>query len=1745
MGEPIRFADGFDEFTYDEALAASTEYFSGDEMAAKTFVNKYALKRLVNGDYRYIEATPDAMHRRMAAELSRIESKYPNPLSCAEIYDLLKGFQHIVPQGSIMYGLGNPFTAVSLSNCVVAPSPKDSWCGISDSQKDIGNLFKRRCGVGISLDSLRPQGMPVNNSAGTTTGAHSFMETYSHTCETIGQNGRRGALMLTMSVKHPDIPQFIMKKQDKSKVTGANVSVMLSDEFMRAVQAEAEWTMQWPLDGEPKCVKTAPAKEIWDSIIHCAWSTAEPGIIFWDNYCKNLPAHEYPEFKSICVNPCITGGTLVAVADGRGYVSMAELAAEGQDVPVYCLDDDNTVTVRMMRNPHRTGTDAPLVKVTLDDGTTLRVTPNHEFRLQDGRYVAAKDLAQGDSLRRMSRCRRKLDGVVQSKSEYWFIMGGSRKVCSEHRLIAEFHSGSPVPEGYVVHHRDFNSLNNAPDNLVVMTATAHDAYHGENRRGDNNAMRRAVASWTDERRAAYSALQSDNTRAEANPRYCGATHDELKAHALLLTHVMGRRFSMDEWVEYAQAHGLPQMFSKWRVDHLGGMMGLSRWAAMEVGVEHVDADPRVVRTYMRLTGEGYDCEIIDGVCWIWKTCEVCGERFRVPHTKRSAGICSYACSARRLAHDTYRIERSCAGHVRRKERVREAQAAVYSDLKFRLGREPLQKEWQDAARAAGVSPEIARKSSPFRNLVALKEYASEYNHKVVSVEPCGNEDVYNGAVDEFHNYFIGGTEQIAVGNGDKTTYVNTRNCSEIALSAYDSCRLTSVNLTGYVLDPFTDDARFDWGLFEDHVAKAMRLMDDIVDAEIDALTRIMDAVDEDEERVLWGNLRQAAVQGRRTGLGTHGLADTLAMLRLRYDSNEALDTVDRIYKLFRDTAYETSVKLAKERGVFPAFDWEIEKGNVFIQRLPEALKGAIAKYGRRNISLLTMAPTGTVSILSRTSSGIEPIFNLHYTRWTKINAGDGQSRVDRVDNKGVAWTSHEVYHPAYERWLSAQAGKVDGPPDFFPTAGDIDPMMRVRMQGTIQNYIDHGISSCLAAGDSLVLTDKGLLDVAELAEGTPEGRFRGVDEVLRSYNADGVMALIDQTYNNGVADTLIISMQGGSDITCTPSHRLMTLTEDYQQVWKFAKDIREGDIIVGRIGLNLFNKDGCQKTLAQLVGTPFKYERKNNSKDVRIPTQMTTELARLLGYMCSYGIVCPNGISLCHQTNNVVEDFAALVDSVFGVEAVIHRPDTQRNGLVSVVVNSHEIRDFFRWIGITDRDHIAVPKVIRVSTSAAQRAFLKVATLDGYVSEKHVCVLTSVSKTYVKQVQQMLLNFGIDTCMVRSEEAEERVFPGSNACLTKPTWRLVLSAATGSMFLDRVGFADDSKMAEALTKFRRMARVEAAGEVPDNGLRARFRKEVLPHITSRVLYEMFHSLTMVSKYGKWLSRESLQEMVDLGLDVPEFLVDCTYVFRPVTGVGVGPMVQTYDLSVPDGRSYVANGVVSHNTINLPTDVTEEVVADIYMQAWAEGLKGVTVYRDGCRDGVLTNKQTGIQESFAPKRPKVLPCDIHHRQMDKKQWVILVGLLEGEPYEVFVGLAENITIPKRYKSGRIEKRPCVHPDTHEHISCYDLYCGEGDDELVIRNLADTLDDGDLGLVTRLTSMALRHGVPLPHIVKQYRRGDKDADLYSSTKVVARLFEKAYITDGTKAADKCPECGEKLTYAEGCVKCTSCGLVNKCS
>ena len=1112
-------------YTHDQAYQASLKYFGGDDLAAGVFIDKYALR---NASGELLELTPTDMHLRLTKEFARIENKYPNPLSEKEIFCLLADVDHIdnqqrssmtldqlaaeskgigcvIPQGSPMSAIGNKHNIQSLSNCFVIEGCYDSYSSIIKNDEMQCNIMKRRGGVGHDISNIRPAGIITKNAARTSDGIGIFMERFSNATREVAQGGRRGALMLTIHCSHPSIETFIDIKRDKTSVTGANLSIRVDDEFMRAVENDAEYILRWPVNvpvDQAKVKKNVKARELWKKIIDAAHDNAEPGILFWDTVLREGTADIYDEFKSVATNPCFSGDTLVAVADGRRNVSFKDIAAEGKDVPVYCKDDNGKTAIRIMRNPRKTGDNIQVYKVTIEGGHTFRATKNHKMILSDGSEKEVCNLLPGDSLYAMWNLHAPHESVFpgsNSKSQkYSWIVDRTGRIKSEHRLIWEWANDLRILRGQVIHHADFNSLNNVTENLICMSKDDHYLLHTKMMYGESNPINKIKndkKKWAQfvKKRSTYMKSKKNHISMLIASGNCKKTRqwrlnlsiskrhgdnsfenisiDNLKQKVISLTHDLGRVVYQSDWNNHAARLSCPTQFpdiffeqSQYKTLH---EMFLE--CAIKLNVPSCQKEVIRKENVDKLVSQGYETRINNNVVEVKKSCEFCHNDFWV--NKRETSFCSVACSATACWTNRTKKEDARKFYASKREERLKAQIESYKQLSFNLCRAPFRFEWQDFARKMNVSPKVERTAGSWKK---FKDSCQLFNHKVISVELDGIEDVFNGTVDEFHNFYIKvGEEGLSkFQNNTANLHVCSKNCGEIPLSPSDSCRLMLVNLTKFVDRPFEKDAIFNLDRFNVIVQYAQRLMDDIVDLELESVDNIIQKIESDPEPYeikrseieMWLKIKDAARRGRRTGLGITGLGDAIAMVNIRYGSDESIKEIEKIYSKFAAAAHTSSVNMVPERGTFEACDVSLyAKSHPFFDRLRSHVEpetwNKFLKFGRRNIALTTVSPAGSVSILTQTTSGIEPVYMLSYKRRKKISGDDAGMSVDFVDANGDKWQEFVVHHHGLKKW-SDVTGKTDinDSPYIGSTSQDQDWLSGVKLQATAQHYIEHAIS---------------------------------------------------------------------------------------------------------------------------------------------------------------------------------------------------------------------------------------------------------------------------------------------------------------------------------------------------------------------------------------------------------------------------------------------------------------------------------------------------------------------------------------------------------------------------------------------------------------------------------------------------------------------------------------------------------------
>jgi len=910
------------------------------------------------------------------------------------IYDM-----YFLPGGRILRNAGRP--KGSLFNCFVLP--------MGDSREEIGQYYKDSLilwgeggGVGVNVSELRPSGDAIRGVGGTSSGPVSFLEASDAIANTVESGGsRRAAALACMNVEHPDIIKFIDAKLVHKTLSHFNISVAVTESFLEAVELNADWEFRFANKPHGK----VKAREIWNKIMSNMVSCAEPGLLNWDNMIKNNSYYYDPVSST---NPCIVGDTKIYVADGRRYVDIKTLAEEGKDVPVFCFNNDTQKNeVKMMRRPRKTGINKKILKVKLDDGSEVRCTENHKFYMKDGSKKRADELVSGDRLHHMVS--------TPSNMGYMWMFDPLSGRYIEHRVISEFTLDRPLSNDEVVHHIDYDKLNNSTDNLEIMLKKEHDALHAKDMLGKNNPMNRfPEKNWL---------IKQDHSGSN-NGRFKGFTPQQVFNEAVKYSKFLDRRITQDEWSIYCLENELP--FSKYSFGQYSAPSKMLSAAATQAGVINLRYSAQI-REYKRFQSlkEETDLDIFfdEGSIYVNKICEQCTGGFITKWGNRERSFCSRRCSSEYGWSNEESKAKFYKHYKNKQQETRNRQMYIYNKLSSQLNRDPFKKEWISFCKAEGVSYRISSSNESgfneycFRSYKELKE-AARLNFKVVSVEEDGYEDVYNGTVDNNHNFYIMTSCGQSKIKKVKYNHILISNCGEAILSPYDVCDLGSLVLPNFI----TGTVNTNWKKLEEVVELAVRFLDNVIDVN----NYVLHEID------------VKAHNSRRVGLGVMGLADYLFAKRIRYGSQKSINEVERLMKFIRDKAYETLVKLSVEKGSFSKFD-PIAYGKAsFIRKLPVSLRMDIKKYGSRCVTALAVAPTGTISLLADVTSSIEPLFMKAYKRSDRVS--------DRI-----------YVHPIYKKLLEEKKEM----PEWFVDTNDLDPSDHFEIQSIVQKQIDSAVSKTI------------------------------------------------------------------------------------------------------------------------------------------------------------------------------------------------------------------------------------------------------------------------------------------------------------------------------------------------------------------------------------------------------------------------------------------------------------------------------------------------------------------------------------------------------------------------------------------------------------------------------------------------------------------------------------------------------------
>ena len=964
----------------------------------------------------------------------------------------------------------------SLMNCYVIP--------IGDSIEEIGKfiadsltLWSEGGGVGCLFSPLRPKNEKILGKGGKSSGMVSFIKAADAVSKTIESGGqRRAAALACCDVSHPEVLDFINAKLVDGDISHFNISVLVDEEFIKAVESDNDWTFKF----KQKEYGKVKAREIWNLIVDNMIKKAEPGFLNKTNLYKN---NSYYYDPVVSTNPCITGDTLVYVADGRGHVSIKTLSEEDKDIPVFSYNESKKqVEVKIMRRPRITGYNQKILKITLDDGSVFRCTENHKIFMKDGSLKRADGILPGDRLTHLISYNAPLEEIFpdsNSKSQdYRWILNKGYSI-SEHRLIASYKIGRNLKTGEIVHHCDRNGLNNSFENLEVMIKKDHDKLHGDLIRGDNNPMRRFPEK---------NYFKYHKFLGIENGNSMGFTKEEIMDKAIEFCKSLTRKSHVGEWKEYCRKNNFPydSFYIFGDYGHIGGFL---EEAARRANVVNFDSYHHgEYNKYLKLKEETDLNIFFDNGIFVKKICEGCKEEFIVPWSYREASYHTRTC----FNISEHKKQKTREDRKTKYNENKENIFRVFKELETKFGRKPLLYELTEECRKQKVSLVLHGYKKPsedyfgYYNDVVNWVENRQINYQVVSIEEDGFEDVYNGTVDDNHNFYSMVNNNQTESGKSKYNYILSKQCGEAILSNYESCDLGSLVLPNFI----TGNVNTNWKKLGETIKLAVRFLDNVIDVnkyslkEIDIKTH----------------------NSRRIGLGIMGLAEYLFSKELRYGSKEAINEIEKLMRFIRDNIYQTLVELSVEKGSFPKFD-SVQYGNAsFVRKLPAQLRMDIKKYGVRCVSGMAMAPNGTISLLPEVTSGIEPLMFKAY------------KRKDRVGER--------IYiHPKYKEILL----RGDSVPDWYVDMSDLTPKDHFETQAIIQRYTDGAVSKTinLPEGTTSEQLNHYLLEYIRDLKGVTVYVDKSRDgQVYNKLSEDEVFDIISQQ-TIGISNSM-----DGDDIEC-------------------------------------------------------------------------------------------------------------------------------------------------------------------------------------------------------------------------------------------------------------------------------------------------------------------------------------------------------------------------------------------------------------------------------------------------------------------------------------------------------------------------------------------------------------------------------------------------------------------------------------
>jgi len=973
-------------YTKQEVIKATLEYFSGDSLAADVWANKYCLK----DDKNYYELTPDDMHKRLAKEFAKIEFNYNNKitnnlsdygkkreiLTEEKIFNYFKNFRYISPQGSIMYALGNNNVIGSLSNCVVIPKIYDSLGGVMFADQQLAQLFKRRSGCGCDISTLRPKNAKVNNVAETSTGAISFMERFSNTTREISQNSRRGALMISIDVRHPDIFDFVKIKRDLKKVTGANISIKLRDDFMQAVEKNEKYTLRFPVDSNIEnalIIKEINAIDLWNEIIKSAHLCGEPGLLFNDRQHLYSTSSIYPNWTNISTNPCIVDNTWIMTQNGP--IQVKNLINRNFTAIINGTKYDSTNLGFFntgMKDTYRLTTKKGYEIISTNTHLYKKIILKKRNKINTD-WTELKNLNINDKIKLNNNININWNGYGNKEMGWLFGYVIGDGCISNGRAILDFWGNDKIQL------KDFTILYIKNNFQYKKNSFGTGSNESKNVKYHNRIRISSNVLFNEFKKLNIDINKNLNEKIES-------TSSEFYKG------LISGYFDADGTISKNILKGITVRLSSINLNNLKIIQRM----LLRLGIVSTIYEKRKKKTYKLLP---------DGM----------------------GGQKKYLCQDFHELSISKNNIKTFAKIIGFKSNQKNKELKIILNKMYKRG--------------------------------LYNEY---YYDKIKTIEKFGYENVYDCIINDAHEFDANG--------------FLVHNCSEIAMND-DSCRLMIVNYFSCVENPFTINAKFNFNKLYEITYEAQRLIDDLVDLELLAVEKIIGKIKNDPEPEhiklveleTWKNLYNKGKAGRRTGLGFTALGDTLAAMRLKYDSAEGMKLIEKISETKFIAEFDSSIDMAIQRGKFDDFNPEYENKSEFIMMMKNEypdLYNRMMKYGRRNISISTVAPTGSLSILTQSTSGIEPLFMIGYKRRKKINSNEKNIKIDFVDDMGDAWQEFDVLHPKVKEWLNINnisdiSLAFTKSPYVGSTASEIDWIKRIKIQSIVQKFITHSISSTI------------------------------------------------------------------------------------------------------------------------------------------------------------------------------------------------------------------------------------------------------------------------------------------------------------------------------------------------------------------------------------------------------------------------------------------------------------------------------------------------------------------------------------------------------------------------------------------------------------------------------------------------------------------------------------------------------------